>query len=188
MSNLSLPGAAFATGLLFLTAIEATPSPSPTPSPRLAPYKERLAAAKSVKVDISLLGIELDSSLEAARAKLDPLSEPAQRPLEAKRESDEGEHKLVWHLAKTEFASVYLKVDDKGRVTYVHGTLRIGKEIPFNKIGQVEKAPIRAENLVAWDVVRPGQQLLRVIAQGTKGKASSIAIFVVKRRTIGRSE
>ena len=188
MSNLWLPGAAFATGLLLLTATGLTSSPSPTPSPRLAPYKERLATAKSVQVETSLLGIELDSSLEAARAKLDPLSEPAQRPLEAKRESDEGEYKLVWHLAKSEFASVYLKVDDKGRITYIHGTLRTGKEIPFNKIGQVEKAPIRAENLVAWDVVRPGQKLLRVVARGTNGKATSIAIFIVKRRTIGRSE
>jgi hypothetical protein len=188
VSSLWLPGAALIAGLLALTATGQVPSPPPTPSTRLAPYKERLATAKSVKVQTSLLGIEPDSSLESARAKLDPLCEPAQRPLEAKSESDEGEHKLVWYLAKTEFASVYLKADDKERIIYVHGTFRTGKEIPFNKIGQVEKAPIRGENLVAWDVVRPGQKLLRVVAQGTKGKASSIAIFVVKRRTIGRSE
>jgi hypothetical protein len=188
VSNLSLPGAAFIAGLLVLTATGQTPSPSATPSPRLAPYKERLAAAKSVKVETNLLGIELDSLLETARARLDPLCEPAHRPLQAESKSDEGEHKVVWQLVRTDFASVYLKADHKGRITYIGGTLRAGKEIPFDKIGQVEMAPIRSDNVVAWDVVKPGRKLVRVVARGAKGKATSITLFVVKRPTIGRSE
>jgi hypothetical protein len=184
----SLLGAAFIAGWLALTASGQTPSPYLTRSLKLAPYKERLAAAKSVKVETALLGLELGSPLEAARAKLDPLRDPTKRVLEAESEAGEGEHKVVWQLAKTDFASVYLKTDDKERISYIEGTLRGGKEIPFDKIGQVEKAPIHSDALVAWDVVRPGRRLLRVVARGTKGKANSITIFVVKRPTIGRSE
>ena len=187
-SSLSLPGAAFIAGSLVLAATGQTPSPSATPSPRLAPYKERLAAAKSVKVETNLLGIELDSLLETARVRLDPLCEPAQRTLQAEGESDDGEHKLIWQLAKTDFASVYLKADHQGRITYIAGTLRAGKEIPFDEIGQVEMAPIRSDNGVVWDVVKPGRKLIRVVARGAKGKATSITLFVVKRPPIGRSE
>jgi hypothetical protein len=184
VTKIWLPSAAFIAALLNLTATGQTPSPSP----RLAPYKERLAAAKSVKVETSLLGIDLGSSLEAARVRLDPLCDPTKPVLEAESEAGEDEHKAVWRLAKTDFASVYLKTDNKKRITYIEGTLRGGKEIPFDKIGQVEKAPIHSDTLVAWDVVRPGRRLLRVVARGTKRKANSITIFVVKRPTIGRSE
>lgn len=188
MTKLWLLGAAFIVSLVGLAASEQTPLPSPVRSLKLAPYRERVAAAKSVKVETSLLGIEIDSSLEAARARLDPLRDPRKRVLAAESEAGEGEHKVVWQLAKTDFASMYLKTDDKEQITYIQGTLRGGKEIPFDKIGQIEKAPIHSDTLVAWDVVRPGRRLLRVIARGTKGKANSITIFVVKRPTIGRSE
>jgi hypothetical protein len=188
VTHFSLLSATFIAGWLTLTATGQTPSPSPTRSLKLAPYKERLAAAKSVKVETALLGIELGSPLEAARAKLDPLRDSTKRVLEAETEAGESEHKVVWQLAKTDFASVYLKTDNKERITYIEGTLRGGKEIPFDKIGQLEKAPIHSDTLVAWDVVRSGRRLLRVVARGTKGKANSITIFVVKRPTIGRSE
>lgn len=160
--------------------------PSPTPpgaSPRLAPFKERLAAAQSVKVETSILGLELDSSLEKAHEKLDPLGNAAQPSIEAAKEAehDEEERKVLWRLAKSDFSSVLVKADEQERVTYITGFLRPGKEIPFDKIGQTEKAPILNENNVAWDVVRPDKALIRVVAHGAKRKASSITVFVVKR-------
>ncbi len=89
---------------------------------------------------------------------------------------------MAWELAKTDYSSIYVKADAKDRITYILGTLRPGKEIPFVKIGQVEKAPIKSDRTVAWDIVRPKRPLIRVVAQGAESKASSIIIFIVKRQ------
>jgi hypothetical protein len=168
-----------------------TPAPTPSavaspslPKPlRLAPYKERLAKAKSVEVQTDILGIGIDSSLVAAHTTFDSLGDAAHRPKEKGDdvETDERVHKVLWQLAKTDFGSIYVKADDKDRITYIAGFLRPGKEIPFDKIGQVEKAPIQTDKMVAWDVVRPNRLLIRVIARGSERKASSLTVFIVKR-------
>ena len=168
-------------------------TPSPTPSVaaspslskplRLAPYKERLAKAKSVEVQTDILGIGINSSLLAAHTTFDSLGDATHRPKEKMDdvEADEREHKVLWQLAKTDFGSVYVKADDKDRITYIAGFLRPGKEILFDKIGQVEKAPIQTDKMVAWDVVRPNRPLIRVVARGSERKANSITMFIVKR-------
>jgi hypothetical protein len=53
-----------------------------------------------------------------------------------------------------------------------------GKEMPFDKIGQLEKAPVLTDRVVAWDVVRPNRPLIRVVARGSERKANSITIFI----------
>ena len=159
-------------------------SPSPSKRPKLAPFKERLAAARSVKVQTAILGIELDSTLESAHSKLDSLGQPSARPLDGVGEAagrTEDEHKVSWQLAKTDYGSVFVKADEKERITYIAGYLRPGKEMPFDKIGQLEKAPVLTDRVVAWDLVRPNRPLIRVVARGSERKANSITMFIVKR-------
>ena len=158
------------------------------PTPKLATFKERLAAAESVKVQTDLLGLEMGMSVDAAHKKLDPLSDPAKpfveeggRDKNGKAKQGKEQRRVVWQLAKSEFSSIYIKADKADRITYISGILRPGKEIPFAKIGQVEKAPISSANNVAWDVARPKKALIRVVARGEERKASSITIFVVER-------
>jgi hypothetical protein len=167
------------------TSVAASPSPR-TPL-RLAPFKERLAAAKSVKVETDILEVKLNSSLDAAHAVLDSLCDSAHRPKEDAGDAERGEHEhtVFWQLAKSDFSSVLVKTDDKQRITYILGSLRRGREIPFNKIGEVEKAPILTDKVVAWDVVKPNKSLLRVVAQGAERKASSITVFMVKQAPPG---
>jgi hypothetical protein len=158
-------------------------SPSRRTPLRLAPFKERLAAAKSVKVETDILGVKVDSSLDAAHAILDSLCDSAHRPKEEAGEAERGEHehKVFWQLAKSDFSSLLVKIDDKERITYILGSLRPGKEIPFDKIGELEKAPLLTDRVVAWDVVRPNRQLIRVVARGSERKANSVTMFIVKR-------
>jgi len=144
-------------------------------------FAERLAAAKSVKVQTDILGVGIDSSLEQARAKFDPLAPPHGRPEKEAEKEEEGEQKLLWKLDKSNFSSVFVKADASERVTYLLGSLRPGQEIPFAQIGEVEKAPIHNDKVVAWDVVRENRLLVRVVAKGTNHKAESITIFLVKR-------
>ena len=162
-------------------------SPSSRTPLKLAPFKERLAAAKSVKVETDILGVKLGSSLDAAHALLDSLCDSAHRPKKDAGDAERGEHEhtVFWQLAKSDFASVLVKTDDKQRITYILGSLRRGREIPFDKIGELEKAPILTDKVVAWDVVKPDKSLLRVVAQGAERKASSITLFMVKRAPPG---
>jgi hypothetical protein len=159
-------------------------SPSLSKPPKLAPFKERLAAAQSVKVQTVILGIELDSTLESAHSKLDSLGQPTAGPVDEVNQEDErseDERKVSWQLAKTDYGSVFVKADDKERITYIAAYLRPGKEVPFDKIGQLEKAPVLTDRVVAWDVVRPNRPLIRVVARGSERKANSITMFIVKR-------
>ena len=174
----------FAVGWPTGKACASTPSPSPSERRRLAPFKERLAAAQSVKVQSAILGIELDSTLENAHSKLDLLGQPSARPLNGRDEAvgrTDDEQKVSWQLAKTDYSSVFVKADEKERITYIAAYLRPGKEMPFDKIGQLEKAPVMTDRLVAWDVVRPNRPLIRVVARGSERKANSITMFIVKR-------
>jgi len=165
-----------------------TPSSATSPSlpnpPKLAPFKERLAAAQSVKVQTAILGIELDSTLESAHSELDSLGHSMAAPVD---EGDEvadrskGEHKVSWQLTKTDYGSVFVKADEKERITYIAAYLRPGKEMPFDKIGELEKAPVLTDRVVAWDVLRPNRPLIRVVARGSERKANSITMFIVKR-------
>jgi len=159
-------------------------APSPSERPKLAPFEERLAAAESVKVQTVILGIELDSTLESAHSKLDSLGKPSATSLDgadAAAGRTEDERKVSWQLAKTDYGSVFVKADEKERITYIAASLRPGKEIPFDKIGQLEKAPVLTDRVVAWDVVRPNRPLIRVVARGSERKANSITMFIVKR-------
>src|SRR6266566_7417286 len=154
-------------------------SQSPLPIYSLAPYEERIAAAQSVKVMTSILGLELGSTLEEAHAKLDKLSDPKHPP---KEEEEEGsETKVLWQIAKTDYSAIFMKADAEKRITYLIAILRPGKEIPFEKIGETKKAPVQDANTIAWDVVRPNRPLFRVVANGTGRKANNITMFVVKR-------
>jgi len=167
----------------------ALPSPaqsnSPLPSYSLAPYEDRLAAAQSVKVTISILGLELGSTLEKAHAKLDKLSDPAHPP---KEEAEGSERKVLWQLARTDYSAVFVKSDERKRITYINAFLRPGKETPFEKIGDTKKAPLQDVNTIVWDVLRPRGPLLRVVAKGADHKANTITIFVVKRPSLERAE
>ena len=171
-------------GDTFASPPSSTASPSLPKSPKLAPFKERLVAAQSVKVQTAILGIELDSTLENAHSKLDSLGQPTTRPVDEVDKTpqrSEGKHQVSWQLAKTAYGLVSVKADEKGRIIYIAAYLRPGKEMPFDKIGQLEKAPVLTDRVVAWDVVRPSRPLIRVVARGSERKADSITMFIVKR-------
>lgn len=191
-----LIGGAF--GLTPAQILGAQPAPSPNPAALpgfstpalpapsgLASLEVRMANAKSVKVQTSILGLELGGTLEQAHEKLDKLKDPSQSTTEEKEDSEKGEgeneSRALWQLAKSDYSAVYIKADDNGKITYLNAFLRPGKEIPFDKIGDVKKAPLQSSNVIAWDVIRSHRPLFRVVANGKDRKANSIAIFVVKR-------
>ena len=164
--------------------VSTTESPVPVPTYSLAPYEQRLAVAQSVKVMTAILGLELGSTLKQAHAKLDKLSDPKHPP---KEETEGSEGKVLWQMADTDYSAIFVKVDDE-KITYINAIVRPGKEIPFDKIGEAQKAPAQNANTIAWDVLRPNRPLFRVVANGVNRKASSLTLFIVKRAGHDRAE
>jgi hypothetical protein len=159
-------------------------SPAPPPTSSLASYEQRRANAETVNVIQSILDLEPGSSLEQAHAKLDKLSDPANPAKQEEEGPEKGEapeYKVLWQLAQTDYSFVFVKADDQERISYIKAFLRPGKELPFDKIGDAKKAPVQDANTIAWDVLRPNRPLFRVVATGAERKATSIAIFIVKR-------
>jgi hypothetical protein len=191
-----LIGGAFVLTPAQILRAQTSPSPNPAVSPGfstpalptpsgLAPLEVRMANAKSAKVQTGILGLELGATLEQAHATLDKLKDASQSTKEEKEDSEKGEQenesRTLWQLTKSEYSAVYIKANDKGKITYINAFLRPGKEISFDKIGDTKKAPIQGADVIAWDVLRPHRPLFRVVASGKDRKANSIAIFVVKR-------
>jgi len=143
--------------------------------------EERRAVAKSVKVITGILGVELGSEVKKAHQKLDLLADPV-HPTKNRPDREEGsvEYKILWQFKETDYSSIYIKADRDGRIEYIAGFLRPGRELPFEKIGEVTKAPIHNGTTAVWDVLRPKRRPMRVVATGQGGRASVIKLFVVK--------
>jgi hypothetical protein len=183
---------------LFGAEPKSSRSPAASAEPnKLAPFEVREKNAMTVKVLSSVLGVHLGMSVKEAHAKLDRLSDPAHPPKEEAEEEESGgstdvnkekeseaeniPRKILWQLKTTDYYAIFVKSGEKGRLIYVQALLRPGKEIPFNKLGELKKAPIHDSRTVAWDVLRPKQPLFRVVGNGNDEKASAVTIFVVKR-------
>jgi hypothetical protein len=139
---------------------------------------------KQVKVMMSILGLELGSTIEQAHAKLDNLSDPAHPPKEEEEAAEKGEgpqHKVLWQLAETDYSFVFVKTDEKERINYIKAFLRPGREIAFETIGEVKKAPVQNDNTIAWDVLRPNHPHIRVVAEGAGRQANTLLMFFVQR-------
>lgn len=135
--------------------------------------------ARSVKVETSILGVQVGDELEETHEKLDSLGTFVAPPKEA-GESEEHEEKILWTLRETDYRALLVKAEED-RVTSITGYLRDDKTKPFESIGDVQVAPVHSESQVAWDIVRPGRPHLRVVASGDANKAASITVFAVKR-------
>jgi hypothetical protein len=138
---------------------------------------------KRTQVTDSILGVGIGASLDEAHAKLDRLSthkargargEEARQDEEA--EEREGGRKEAWVLRTTTYATVALQVDREGRIVWITGWLRAGREIPFAKLGDLSTATGVTESRAIWNVATPTGGY-RVVAKGQNGKARIISLL-----------
>ena len=165
------PGRALRAFLLLLPLAIACPRWTP----RAAAQKG--AQKKGARVTDAILGVRLGSTLEEAREKLKGL-------VKAGGEGEgEGEHeggrKEAWELKKTAFASIAYQTDEAGRVQWVTGFVRPGREIPFSTLGDLSLATHKSEQAVIWNVQRP-EGNLRLIARGSGWKARVVQVLSLK--------
>jgi len=131
----------------------------------------------------SILGVGIGTKLEKAHEKLDRLStNKARSPREEEAHEEEeeqereGGRKEAWSLKTTAYATVALKTNREGRVVWITGWLRPGREIAFGKLGNLSSALGVTESRAVWNVAtRTGGY--RVVAKGQNGKARVIYLL-----------
>lgn len=131
----------------------------------------------------SILGVGIGTSLDQAREKLDRLSKPEGRHEGVTEEEPKGSRKEAWALRGTNYVTVALKVDREGRVVWITGFVRPGKEIPFAKLGNLSSASAVTKARAIWNVATPNGGY-RVIAKGQNGKARVVSILSLASRPI----
>jgi hypothetical protein len=142
------------------------------------------SSARSVKVIDSILGVRIGSTLAEARSKLKGLGtlggqEEKKGEGEAQSEPEEkleGVRKEAWALKKTDYAYIVYRTDLQGRVIWVSGFVRPGREIPFKKLGDINQATAKTDSQIAWTVEQPGGGY-RLVAKGPSGKARIVYLF-----------
>ena len=128
------------------------------------------AQGGGAKVVDSILGVRIGSSLEDAHAKLKDLGTVGGRA------TREGGRKEAWTMKGGEYTSVAYKTDASGRVVWLTGLVRPGKEIPFRQLGDLARATGRDDNEAAWTVETPGGGY-RLVAKGPGGKARVVYLL-----------
>lgn len=137
---------------------------------------------RPTRVADSILGVGIGTHLEEAHEKLDRLSmrgAPSSRDEEAREQQEEreGGRKEAWTLRNTNYATVALQTDQEGRVVWITGWVRPGKEIPFAKLGSLSSATgVVTESRAIWNVVTPAGGY-RLVAKGQSGKARVIYLL-----------
>jgi hypothetical protein len=129
------------------------------------------AQGGGAKVLDSILGVRIGSSLEEAHAKLKGLGTVGGRA------TREGGRKEAWTLKGGEFTSVAYKTDASGRVVWLTGFVRPGREIPFSKLGDLARANGKDETEAAWTVESPGGGGYRLVAKGPGGRARVVYLL-----------
>src|SRR5215210_2866666 len=113
-------------------------------------YHVAAAQGEKPKAVDSILGVRVGAKIEEAHEKLKDLGTWGGRA------TDEGGRKEAWTLKETEFTSVAYKTNAAGRVVWITGFVRPGKEIPFDKLGDLTRATGKDMNEAVWDVETQG--------------------------------
>ena len=128
------------------------------------------AQGGGAKVFDSILGVRIGSSLEEAHAKLKDLGTVGGRA------TREGGRKEAWTMKGGDYTSVAYKTDASGRVVWLTGFVRPGKEIPFSQLGDLARATGKDDTQAAWTVETPGGGY-RLVAKGPSGKARVVYLL-----------
>ncbi|MBC8122452.1 MAG: hypothetical protein H7Y22_11510 [Gemmatimonadaceae bacterium] len=122
-----------------------------------------------VQTTSTILGVGIGTTLEEARARLGSLG------TSGGRDTREGGRKEAWTLTGTDFATIALKTDNQGRVLWVSGFVRPGREIPFAQLGDLTLATLKAGQAI-WNVPTPDGGY-RLVAKGEADRARVVYLL-----------
>lgn len=131
-----------------------------------------LAAAQQsrARVAASISGVSIGASLDEAQTRLDRLGQSGGRA------TRDGGRKVAWQMKETEFSYLALRADKKGKIVWISGFLRPGKELPFSALGDPKLAHSMTASQAIWNVETP-EGGYRLVAKGLNGKATVVYLL-----------
>lgn len=128
------------------------------------------------KVVDAILGVRLGSSAEEAREKLKRYGRSGGAGDDEEEAEREGGRTEAWKLKRSEFSSIAFRADTEGRVQWVTGFVRRGREIPFAKLGDLSAVASMTEQQAVWNV-QTTRGNYRLMAKGAEGKARVVHLL-----------
>jgi len=141
----------------------------------LSPFVEAQTRVGS-RVSDSILGVRIGTSLEDAEKKLERLSITSENQTAADEDERERGTKRAWRLKGTGYTSIALQTNEKGRVVWVTGFVRPGKELLFSELGDTSRALRTTDSQAIWNVATPNGGY-RLVAKGQNGRARVIYLL-----------
>jgi hypothetical protein len=126
----------------------------------------------TIRVSDSILGVRIGSSLEEAHAALEGLGTFGGRA------TRDGGRKEAWTFQKTDFSSLAYQTNGKGRIKWVMGFVRPGKQISFSKLGDLKQTMKNSPSEVVW-TVETIPVSYRVGAIGMAGRARRVYLIAL---------
>ena len=123
-----------------------------------------------LRVQDAILGVKVGTSAAEVQTKLGSLGAGESRP------TRDGGSKHVWTLNATQFSSLALRLNAAGRVVWITGFARPGREVPFNELGDVTRARTVSAAAVVWHVARADGGY-RLIARGSDRRANTVSLL-----------
>ncbi|MDQ3755631.1 MAG: hypothetical protein M3371_12980 [Acidobacteriota bacterium] len=136
----------------------------------LLPTSAAAQTDKQTQVSDSIFGVSIEANLNDVRPRLDQFG------ASGGRNTRDGGRKEAWTLKETDFSYVAVRADSKGKIVWVSGFLRPGKEIPFAKLGDLALAKGATDTQAIWNVETSGGGY-RLVAKGQHGKATVIYLL-----------
>lgn len=156
--------------LLIAPVLAAEAAAKAPPRNVLLTHRVVVAQGEKQKAVDSILGVRVGTKIEEAHEKLKTLGTVGGRA------TREGGRKEAWTLKETEFTSVVYKTNAAGRVVWITGFVRPGKEIPFDKLGDLTRATGKDKTEAVWDVETQGGGY-KLVAKGPDGKARVVTLI-----------
>ncbi len=125
---------------------------------------------KEGRVNDSVLGVGIGTTLDEAHRKLDALG------VNGGRDTRGGGRKESWALESTDFSAVALKTNSKGEVVWISGFVRTEQAIPFANLGDVAATTRFTESEAIWNV-ETSEGGYRLVAKGQNGKAHVVYLL-----------
>lgn len=132
--------------------------------------------ANRSRVSDSILGVRVGTSFDAARKKIEPFSIASDRATDLDEQKGERGIKRVWRLNGTDYTSVALKANKKGRVVWITGFVRPDKELLFSELGDAAVAMRATDSQAIWNIATPNGGY-RLVAKGQNGRARVIYLL-----------
>lgn len=117
-----------------------------------------------------LEGIGIGTTIDEAQSRLKQIGAGGGRELR------DGGRKEAWTLRETDFASLAFKSNKAGRIVWVSGFVRPGREVLFTKLGDPTKATTFTNSQAIWNVGSASGGY-RLVAKGAEGKASVVYLL-----------